>query len=346
MFDKPLFSSTPIFSKLSSHPSVHASTIEVLPNNDLLVSFYAGTVEKSKDITIFLCRYNAKEKTWTSPSIVVYDPEFSLGNPVLFLAPDQNLWLFYLVMHGQKWNTCTLHSLKSEDFGHTWEQGSDFKDSLGWTIRTNPIVMDNGEILFPLCDESKRYSFFMTSNDLCQSWQIQGNIISEPFNLQPAVIQSSTHELLALMRTGGKGGHCWKSTSNDFGRSWSPAVPGPFKNPNSALAMIKLASGNLIAVYNDSDQWIYRTPLVISLSEDEGETWPYTRILENQKGEFTYSTGKTDNWSSIEFSYPAIVQSQDDLIHIVYTNDSRRNIKHIQINEAWIKSSINSFLIQ
>ena len=339
MSDTPFFSSKPIFSKLSSHPSVHASTIEVLPNGDLLVSFYAGTVEKSKDITIFLCRYNSRKNTWTAPTIIVDKPEFSLGNPVLFLAPDQILWLFYLVMQGQKWNTCTLHSIKSDDFGHTWEPGLVFKDSLGWTIRTNPIVMDNGEILFPLCDESKRYSFFMTSNDLCQSWQIQGHTISEPFNLQPAVIQSSNHKLLTLMRTGGKGGHCWKSTSIDFGRSWSPAVPGPFRNPNSALAMISLANGNLVAVYNDSSQRTFRTPLVISMSEDEGETWPHKQVLEDQLGEFTYSTAKTDNWSSIEFSYPAIVQSQDGIIHIVYTNDSRRNIKHTQLSEAWIKSS-------
>jgi predicted neuraminidase len=338
MTDKSIFSSAPIFSSLPTHPSVHASTIEAMPDGDLLVSFYAGTVEKSKDITIFLCRYNAKTKTWSPPAILVNDPDYPLGNPVLFLAPNKTLWLYYLIMRGQKWHTCTLHSIQSQDFGYSWEKGPDFPDSLGWTIRTNPITMDNNEILFPLCDESKRYSFFMTSKDDGQVWQTQGKITSEPFNLQPAVIQRSNHELLTLIRTGGTGGHCWKSTSNDYARSWSPAVPGPFKNPNSALAMIKLTSGNLVAVYNDSNRRIYRTPLVVSLSEDEGETWPYTRVLEDRKGKFTYSTDRTDNWSSIEFSYPAIVQSRDDLIHIVYTNDSRRNIKHTQLNEAWINT--------
>ena len=339
MTNQPFFSSAPIFSTLPSHPSVHASTIEALPGGDLLVSFYAGTVEKAKDITIFLCRFDARTGTWSEPTIAVEDPEFSLGNPVLFLAPDQTLWLFYLKMQGQKWNTCTLHALKSSDYGKSWKQGYDFPDSIGWTIRTNLIVLENGDILFPLCDESKRYSFFMTSSDQCQTWQILGKVTSDPFNLQPAVIERSNHELLTLIRTGGKGGHCWQSTSKDYGRTWSPAIPGPFKNPNSALAMIKLASGNLVAVYNDSDRRIYRTPLVISLSEDGGQTWPYTRKLEDQMGEFTYSTDKTNNWLSIEFSYPAIVQSQDGLIHIVYTNDSRRNIKHAQVDEDWIKSS-------
>ena len=339
MLDQPLFASAPIFSTLPSHPSVHASTIEALPDGDLLVSFYAGTVEKAKDITIFLCRFDTRSNKWSEPTVVVEDPEYSLGNPVLFFGPDQTLWLFYLKMQGQKWNTCTLHALKSLDYGESWKHGYDFEESLGWTIRTNLITLDNNEILFPLCDEFKRYSFFMTSSDQCQTWQIRGKVTSDPFNLQPAVIQRANHDLLALIRTGGKGGHCWESISKDYGRSWAAAVPGPFKNPNSALAMTKLASGNLVAVYNDSDQRIFRTPLVISLSEDEGKTWPYTRKLEDQTGEFTYSTDKTNNWTSIEFSYPAIVQSQDGLIHVVYTNDSRRNIKHAQMNEAWIKCS-------
>jgi predicted neuraminidase len=176
----------------------------------------------------------------------------------------------------------------------------------------------------------------MSSNDNCLTWKILGSVISNPKNLQPAVIQRTNGELLTYIRTGGKGGRCWQSTSPDNGRSWTAADPGPFKNPNSALAMIKLKNGHLVAVYNDSDSHRYRTPLVISLSEDEGRTWPIKRTLEDQAGEFTYRTDRIDNWNSIEFSYPAIVQTEDANIHILYTSDSRHTIKHVIVNEVWL----------
>jgi predicted neuraminidase len=334
----PSFKAEPIFETLPSHPSVHAATITALPGDNLLVSFYAGTVEKAMDITIFQCRYDAESGTWSAPSVAVADENHSLGNPVLFPAPDGRLWLYYLVMHGEKWNTCTLHAHFSEDRGETWLGDVTFDDSLGWTTRTNPIVMDNDEILFPMCDEVKGYSFFLTSPDNGETWERHAPIKSNPHNLQPAVIQRENGDLLALIRTAGEGGRCWETVSRDHGRTWSNAKPGPFRNPNSALAMIKLTSGNIVAVYNNSDDRFYRTPLVISFSEDDGRTWPITRILEDQPGKFTYRTDRTDNWDSIEFSYPAITQTTDGMIHVVYTNDSRRNIKHAAVNEAWLKS--------
>lgn len=338
MQPSPLFKAEPIFKTLPSHPSVHAATIAALPDNNLLVSFYAGTVEKAKDITIFQCRYEANQAAWSAPSVAIADPDHSLGNPVLFPAPDGRLWLYYLVMHGRKWNTCSLHARYSTNQGETWIGDVEFEGSLGWTTRNNLIVMDNGEYLFPMCDEVEGYSFFLTSDDKGQHWTRHAPIRSEPHNLQPAVIQRADGDLLALIRTAGEGGRCWQATSRDRGRTWSDPTPGPFRNPNAAMAMIKLASGNLVAVYNDSDDRLYRTPLVISLSEDDGRTWPVTRILEDQQGKFTYRTDRTDNWDSIEFSYPAIAQSEDGLIHVVYTNDSRRNIKHVALNEAWLRS--------
>ncbi len=339
MTPQPVFSSAPIFASLPSHPSVHAAALVALPENHLLVSFYGGTVEKANDITIFQAHYDSKNEKWSAPKIAIEDPNKPLGNPVLFLAPDGTLWLYYLVMRGDKWYKCTLHAKTSQDLGQTWTHAQDFPASRGWTIRNNLIILDNDEILFPLCDESKGLSFFMASNDCCQTWQIRGSITSHPKNLQPAVVQLANGDLWTLIRTGGKGGHCWESRSSDRGQSWTPAKPGPFKNPNSALAMIKLASGCLAAVYNDSDQRQYRTPLVISLSEDDGRTWPHTRILEDQVGEFTYRTDREDNWDSIEFSYPALVQTDDKMIHIVYTSDSRRTIQHAVCNEAWLRSA-------
>ena len=166
-------------------------------------------------------------------------------------------------------------------------------------------------------------------------------IVSTPKNEQPAVVQLADGSLLAYMRTGGTGGSCWASRSFDFGRTWTPAEPGPFKNPNSAMAMIRLASGNLVAVYNDSADHNYRTPLNAALSLDDGATWPFIRSLETRPGRFNYLGVSVDGQDNVEYSYPAIAQSRDGLIHIVYTND-RENIKHLACNETWLQEAATS----
>jgi predicted neuraminidase len=334
----PLFAAQAIFPGLPSHPSCHASTLLALPDGNLLVAFYAGSVEKAPDVAIFQSRYEAARCTWTSPRVVVDYPGKSLGNPVLYIDSTGVLWLFYLVMQGHKWHQCTIHYVQSADGGLTWSKALDFRQEPGWTIRNNLIVLDGGEILFPLADNVAGCSVFLSSTDGGQSWQTLGRITSQPRNEQPAVVQLANNSLLAHMRTAGEGGQCWQARSLDCGRTWTPAEPGPFPNPNSALAMIRLANGGLVQVYNHSHDRRFRTPLNVALSLDQGTSWPYSRPLETLIGPFTYRTDRLDNWDNIEFSYPAIVQDRDGLIHITYTY-CRRTIKHAICNEAWLKLS-------
>jgi len=57
-------------------------------------------------------------------------------------------------------------------------------------------------------------------------------------------------------------------------------------------------------VYNDTTQG--RQSLAISLSADEGRTWPWTRHLERHE--------------SGSYHYPAVIQGADGMIHTVYSS--------------------------
>ena len=347
MSTKPFYHAQEIFPFLPDYPSCHASTIVSLPDGDLLVAFYAGTVEKAPDVAILLSdsrdsrRYQRQEASWSPPRVVVDVPDKSVGNPVLFLDPSGILWLFFLVMQGHKWYHCTIHYIQSTDYGVTWGPERVFRGEPGWTTRNNLLVLDNGEILFPLSDNVEGCSVFMSSGDGGQTWQRLGKVVSDPHNEQPAVVQLSDGSLLSHMRTAGKGGRCWQSRSFDGGRSWTPAETGPFSNPNAALATIRLNSGSLAVVYNDSDYFRFRTPLNVALSLDDGATWPFVHSLETREGKFTYLTTRLDNSDSVEFSYPAIAQDREGYIHITYTN-CRDNIKHVMLNEAWLRQRSRS----
>jgi predicted neuraminidase len=70
-----------------------------------------------------------------------------------------------------------------------------------------------------------------------------------------------------------------------------------------------------------------RHRLAVSISDDEGKTWKWTRHLENQTGG--------------SYHYPAIIQSRDGMLHGVYSYfvERGKSMKHVAFNEAWVKAA-------
>ena len=108
-----------------------------------------------------------------------------------------------------------------------------------------------------------------------------------------------------------------------------------------------LANGHWILVYNDLEQGRYS--LAVSISEDEGATWPWTRHLERDPP--AHSRIRS---SCGQYHYPSIIQARDGTLHATYSyfippaaakkDDQgrviRKSIKHAHFNEAWITSRI------
>jgi predicted neuraminidase len=189
-------------------------------------------------------------------------------------------------------------------------------------VRNKAITLTNGDILLPVYDEREWSSTFMISEDRGRTWQRYGRLIVEEGQIiQPTVVQRSDGSLLAMMRRGGdKYRYAWQSVSTDNGRTWSEPRQTQFKNSSAALDMARLTNGHLVVVLNDV--FDNREVLHVVLSKDEGITWEKEKVIEEKKGE--------------EFSYPAVIQTSDGLIHITFTYN-RKLIKHVALNEAWIE---------
>jgi predicted neuraminidase len=194
----------------------------------------------------------------------------------------------------------------------------------GSMVRGQPIVLDTGEYLLPLYNEkgddreftdSSSVSYFLRYNPKTQEWTESKNRIRSPEgNLQAQVVQISATDLFCFMRRGGgygptEDGWMLRSDSKDGGFSWTDAVRTDFPNPNSAVELIKLKNGHLLLVYNDSMS--DRTPLTLAVSTDNGETWPFRRMI---------AGGDND------FAYPYAIQGSDDKIYLIYTTNSRTSI--------------------
>jgi predicted neuraminidase len=306
-----------IFKKVKGYPSCHAATIVELPNGDILVAWYAGEEEAARDVAILCSRRPQGSEKWTEPEVLVDTPDKPEGNPVLWCDPKGVLWLFYVTMQGHGWTTCNMKYVRSLDNGRTWSEPMFLREELGWMTGIKPLVMKNGEILLPLYDEVNVSSVFMISGDGGKTWLKSGPIKSRPGNIQPSVVQLKDGSLLCYMRTW-VAGKMWQSTSRDNARTWSQATRHDLPNPGSRLDMVKLDTGDLVLIFNNTPRG--RTPLSAALSHDEGKTWPFIKNLETERG---------------EFSYPAVIQTRDGLIHVVYTY-RRTHIKHAEFDKPWL----------
>jgi len=84
--------------------------------------------------------------------------------------------------------------------------------------------------------------------------------------------------------------------------------------------MVRTQDGTIVLIFNNTAEG--RTPLHVGLSDDDGTTWPVIKPLETDPG---------------EYSYPSVLQSQDGLIHVVYTY-RRQTIKHVAFDLEYVRT--------
>jgi predicted neuraminidase len=314
----------------------HGSSIVELTDGSLFCAWYAGSREKGDDVAIYGSRLEKNSDTWSKAVILVDTPGKSEGNPVLFLSNKSVLWLFYQTMYGSGegrtkpgtgWTTCKIKTITSEDGGKTWSEERILVEELGYLTRNKPIQLEDNTILLPIHDERDWSSRILISKDEGKTWEMSQRIDSglgfHKGNIEPALLRRLDGRLLCYMRTGSEGFKSnyktWKSISTDHGFHWTKPIEVEIPNPNAALDLLRLNSGNVVMALNPVPEG-GRKKLSLWLSTNDAESWNIFRTVENGP---EYS------------SYPALIQSSDGLIHMTYSR-SEGGIKHVTLNEAWI----------
>jgi predicted neuraminidase len=105
--------------------------------------------------------------------------------------------------------------------------------------------------------------------------------------------------------------------SNDAGRTWTPMTATRLANPSAGIDAIRLADGRFLLAYNPTSRG--RNTLEVAISTD-GQAWRRAVTLEDAPG---------------EYSYPAMIQSRDGVVHVTYTWN-RRRIRHVAIDPSRI----------
>lgn len=318
-------------SEVPTGPYKHPASICTLDNGDLYLVYYGGEGEYANSTAVFASRLKAGSKQWTTPRKIAQDPLRSLGNGVAWQAPGGRLWLFYVVRFGDSWGTSRIAVKVSDDRGETWSDSSLLRLEEGWMVRGKPIVLASGDWLLPIYHETgtdrervppDTTSLFLLYSPKTKDWTPTGRIRSANGNLQPSPAETAPGKLIAMCRRGGgygdgEIGYIVQSESNDGGRTWTQGHNSAFPNPNSAVELLKLASGKLLLIYNDSMN--SRSPLTAALSPDGGKSWPVRANI---------AAGRNS------YAYPSAAQSADGRIHLVYTSDERKVIMRAVFAEA------------
>ncbi len=286
-------------------------------SGQLLAAWFGGTGEGHSDVGIWVSRLEGNR--WTAPTEVAKGQESDgtpvpCWNPVLFQPKTGPLLLFYKVgPHPSQWRGMLTTSL---DGGRTWNIPRRLPDGILGPIKNKPVELPGGELLCPSSTEDHGWRVhFERTGDLGQTWATIGpvNDGKEFGAIQPSILTYPSGKLQAIGRT--RQGKIFQIWSEDGGRSWGPMAATALPNPNSGLDAVTLHDGRQLLVYNHTTRG--RSPLNVALSRN-GREWQAALELEDQPG---------------EYSYPAVIQTRDRLVHVTYTW-KRRSIKHVVLDPA------------
>lgn len=336
--------------------SVHAADLLELPNGDLLACWFAGSDEGNADISIAVSRLKAGESTWSLGEIVSDDPSRSEQNPSLFLTPDGEIWLMYTAQtsrapeHNPHFNlqyTAEIRRKISRDNGYTWGPTETMFSRPGSFCRQKIQILSNGRWVFGnwICfpDETRNGSditVVQISDDQGKTWR-EVEMPNSAGRVHANLIETSPGELTALLRSR-FADNIYISYSKDYGESWTEPVRTCLPNNNSSISAIKLRSGALALIYNalrfndDTSKTVWpnqRCPITFAISEDNGKTWPYKRIIEMGEG----FVGEYNDINNRRYEYPVMMQGEDGKIHAAYSWGNRRCVKYVCVDEAWIR---------
>lgn len=299
----------------------HASTLVELKPNELLAAWFGGKYEGAKDVSIYVSSY--KEKKWSAPKKLI-EPLIKDGdtlpcwNPVLFKSKSQNLYLFYKIgKNPREWFGAMV---VSKDNGNTWSNPEYLPKGILGPIRNKPIETTPGIILCGSSTESVETNQWRVHvekyTEATDTWNKIEIDDKKGFDIiQPTFLVHSATQIQMLSRS--KHNKIISSWSNDNGTTWQRTDSINVVNSNSGIDAVTLGKKSFLLVNNPLPQgkdWFNgRNVLDVEYSKD-GSNWKKLFDLENQK--------------EGEFSYPAIIETSDAKIHVLYTYN-RKYIKHV-----------------
>jgi predicted neuraminidase len=305
--------------EITTEPAiVHCSTIVVTTSGDLLCVWYEGPYETSCETVLKIARKGCTESCWSDAETLFDFSGLPLGNPVMWRADHSDIHIIFPVLLEESWTESLLFYSRSSDNGYSWMPPTLFLSQKGFMPKNRPIFVQKTGLLVPLYHEADCCPFVMIVDDITSP--LKGTLIAETMArgkaIQPALLYLEGDTLLMLTRT--NQGTIWKSLSYNRGLSWTIFQPTALLNPDSAIDIGRLQTGEIFLVFNNSAT--NRQTLAVALSDDNAHSWIALRKIVSGDG---------------EYSYPSLFITDERDIHITYT-ENRYKICHAVLDRDWM----------
>ena len=352
---------------------VHSSSIVELPSGDLLICWFEGSGERwANDVVINGSRLKKGDTKWSKPFLMADSPGQPDCNPILFLNNSDKLFLVWIAVRANRWETSVLKVRTTTDYDDegipNWEwqdiilmkPGVEFeervkaqfeeygREDLAWAEYALPYE----EMLVEAAkDPKKRETGWMprTHPIILDNGNILLPLYSDGFNFG----------LIAI--------------SEDEGETWESSLPIVGRGLNQP-SLVVCNDGSIKAYMRDDGDEPGR--ILISHSDDGGYSWTYAQkseipnpgasveviklksgnwvLVYNDVDDGRYSLAaaisddegkswkwkrKLENQKGGSFSYPSVIQTKDGRIHVTYSYHlpgNKRSIKHIAFEEKCI----------
>lgn len=352
----------------------HASFLTELADGAVVCAWFGGSLEGKSDISIRAAILPPGAAVWGPVSTLSDDPDHSEQNPVIFPAPDGQLWLFHTSQPSGNQDECRIRMARLTREGQRLvaETGDYLNLPRGCFIRAQLQVLGDGAWLLPLfrCVQrpgqkwtgSHDVAAFAISPDEGKSWtyqEVPGSVGS--VHMCPVV---NGQRLSAFYRRRQADFVC-RSDSEDGGRNWSAPVATDVPNNNSSVAAARLGSGLIALICNPVNGEMSpdrRASLYDELGGEDGRPdadpaggcapiWgvaraPVALCLSAdggvsfperyliEDGDGACLSNNSLDGKNHELSYPWLLETADGSLHLSYTFH-RRAIRHVRLAPGW-----------
>ena len=311
-------------------------SIEVTSKGRIFVDFYTGQDAEVGGNVIMLCVSDDCGKTFQSCATVVEHPdkECRLYDPNLWIDPFGRLWMSYNQARGFNDGRSGVWITICDDPDAEVLKWSEPKRIANGIMMNKPLITSKNEWLFPCaiwCDtsgsvpterhglESEQFPNVYVSTDEGKTFTLRGHadMPGRSFD-EHMLVERKDKSLWMLMRIFAGIG---ESFSYDGGYTWTPGRISHIEGPCSRFHIRRLKSGRLLMInhycFNERidledimnqgnvKSWKGRSHLTAMLSDDDGETWPFTLLLDERN----------------EVSYPDAKEADDGYIYVTYDHE-------------------------
>ena len=287
--------------------------------------------------------------TWTKPQVLFEFPRvegkarYMAGADGVALCDKQGgIHLFGVLCRvAFSWETyegeLAVYHVMSDDNGKTWSDVNIVPTGHKYCGVHQPLVTKTGRIVLPIWhvfDGKRKWgAFCVWSDDRGKTWRT-GKQIIDGSDLQVQLDEQSGVELndgrIMMLFRQLHGGRLVEAFSSNGGESWQDVRESRFVSPAAPPAMLRLADGRILLVWNNSlkpKHVFNRLVLAAAISDDEGRTWKGYREIARTSG-----VPGPKGW----VCYPYITQTKDGSVIVSYgIGGFKPNM--LQLDPGWLE---------